>query len=164
MTTIERAEAAPFLHIRVDDLQGAQIIALLQEHVDAMRSTSPAESCHVLDLQELKHPDITFWSIWDGDQLAGCGALKRLDEAHGEIKSMRTARGHLRKGVASRVLKHIVSEAQKKGYRRLSLETGSQPYFDPARRLYRSFGFSECPPFGDYVLDPNSIFMTRELA
>ena len=152
------------MNIRVDDLRGAEIIALLEEHMQAMQSTSPPESCHALNVDELRASHITFWSIWDGDQLAGCGALQALDAAHAEIKSMRTARGHLRKGVASQMLEHIIAEARKRGLRRLSLETGSQPYFDPARRLYEAYGFRECPPFGDYVLDPNSVFMTLTLA
>jgi putative acetyltransferase len=151
------------LQIRVDDLQGAEIIALLREHLLAMRSTSPPESCHVLDLHDLRAPDITFWSVWDGDQLAGCGALKALDAQHAEIKSMRTASRHLRKGVAAQLLEHMIGEARSRGYHRMSLETGVQPEFDAARRLYESFGFRECPPFGDYVLDPLSVFMTLEL-
>jgi putative acetyltransferase len=121
------ARAAAPLQIRVDDLQGAEIIALLREHLEAMRSTSPPGSCHVLDLHELRAPKVTFWSIWDGDQLVGCGALKELSTDHAEIKSMRTAREHLRKGVASQVLEHLVVQARKRGYRRLSLETGARP-------------------------------------
>ncbi len=116
-----------------------------------------------MNLGELRKPDITFWSVWDGQRLVGCGALKHLDSKHGEIKSMRTAKGHLRKGVGTLVLEEIISEAKRRGYRRLSLETGSMTYFEPAHRLYRKFEFSPCPPFAGYVDDPNSIFMTREL-
>jgi putative acetyltransferase len=151
------------LQIRVDDLKGPQVIALLQEHLAAMRSVSPPESCHVLDLAGLRRADVTFWSIWDGDALAGCGALKQLDARHGEIKSMRTARSHRRQGVGSRMLTHLLDEAARRDYRRLSLETGSMPYFDRARALYASFGFVDCAPFGDYVEDPNSVFMCRDL-
>ena len=152
------------MNIRIDDLQGKEIIALLQRHMDDMHTVSPPGSCHALDLTGLKQPDVTFWTIWDGVSLAGCGALKEIDRAHAEIKSMRTADGHQRKGVGAQMLRHILDEAARRGYRRLSLETGAQPFFDPARKLYASFGFVECPPFGDYVLDPNSIFMTRELS
>ncbi len=151
------------MKIVVDELRDPRVIALLEEHMRDMRSVSPPESCHALDLTGLRKPDVTFWSIWDADQLAGCGALKALDATHGEIKSMRTSRTHLRKGIARIMLEHILTEARRRGIRRLSLETGSQPYFDPARRLYEVFGFRECPPFGEYVLDPNSVFMTREL-
>jgi len=151
------------LNIRVDDLQGAQIIALLEEHVSALRRTSPPESCHVLDLAGLRRPDITFWTLWDGDRLAGCGALKELTAEHGEIKSMRTATAHQRTGVASRLMRHMIEEAKRRNYRRLSLETGSMAYFDAARALYASFGFVPCAPFGDYVEDPNSVFMAKDL-
>ncbi|HZP12671.1 MAG TPA: GNAT family N-acetyltransferase [Nevskiaceae bacterium] len=151
------------MNIRVDPLHDPRVIALLEEHMRDMRSVSPPESCHALDLTGLRKPDVSFWSIWDGDLLAGCGALKTLDATHGEIKSMRTSRTHLRKGIARIMLEHILTEARKRGLHRLSLETGSQAYFDPARRLYEAFGFRECPPFGEYVLDPNSVFMTREL-
>lgn len=153
----------PGLIIRVDDLRGAAVIALLEEHMRDMLRVSPPGSCHALDLDGLRKPDITFWSIWDRDLLAGTGALKALDAGHAEIKSMRTSRTHLRKGIARIMLEHLLAEARMRGFRRLSLETGAQPYFDPARRLYEAFGFRECPPFGDYVLDPNSVFMTREL-
>jgi putative acetyltransferase len=167
MATTPRSSAAvsatPQLQIRVDDVRDARVIALLEEHMRDMRSVSPPESCHALDVTGLRQSDVTFWSMWDGDQLAGCGALKTLDATHGEIKSMRTARTHLRKGIARIMLEHILTQARNRGLRRLSLETGSQPYFDPARRLYESFGFHECPPFGEYVLDPNSVFMTLEL-
>lgn len=108
-------------------------------------------------------PDITFWSAWQGAELTGCGALEELEPRHGEIKSMRTAAAHLRKGVASAILNHILEVAQKRAYRRLSLETGSMAAFTPAHRLYESFGFQRCGPFGDYVEDPNSIFMMRDL-
>jgi len=151
------------LEIRIDDLQGAEIIALLNEHIGAMRRVSPPESCHALDLAGLRRPEITFWTIWNRAELAGCGALKELDRSHAEIKSMRTAYAHQRKGVAAKLLRHIIAEAERRGYRRLSLETGSTAYFEPARKLYGAFGFQQCPPFDTYVDDPNSIFMTREI-
>jgi putative acetyltransferase len=147
--------------IRVDDLTGPEIAALLREHLAEMRRISPPESVHALDLDGLRRPEVTFWSAWEGRDLLGCGALKSLDAGHGEIKSMRTTAAHQRKGVAARLLQHIIEEAQRRGYRRLSLETGSQPEFTPARRLYERFGFDYCGPFADYRDDPNSVFMTR---
>jgi putative acetyltransferase len=151
------------MEIRVDDLQGPEIAALLAEHLRAMYSVSPPESVHALDLARLRRPEITFWSAWSSGTLAGCAALKKLDAEHGEIKSMRTAEPFKRMGVASKLLNHILAEATQRGYRRLSLETGSQPYFAPARQLYASFGFAPCGPFEGYVPDPNSVFMSRQL-
>ena len=151
------------MRILVDDLRGQEIIALLEEHLAEMHSVSPPESVHALDLSGLRKPEITFWTVWLGSELAGCGALKELGPEHGEIKSMRTARQHKRKGIAASVVRHILGEAARRGYRRLSLETGSQPHFAPARTLYASFGFQSCGPFGDYVDDPNSVFMTKAL-
>jgi putative acetyltransferase len=151
------------LRIVVDRLEGPEIIALLEEHLAEMRSVSPPESVHALDLPGLRKPDITFWTVWLGAELAGCGALKELQPGHGEIKSMRTARHLKRKGIAKRMLGHILDEAARRRYRRLSLETGSQPHFAPARSLYASFGFQPCGPFGDYREDPNSFFMTKAL-
>ena len=129
--------ASASLTIRVDDLQGAEIKALLEEHLRAMEHTAPPESRHALDLAGLRQPDITFWTAWQGLELAGCGALKELDAQHAEVKSMRTARAHQRQGVASRLLEHIIAAAERKGYRRLSLETGSMAFFEPARRTVR---------------------------
>ena len=149
------------MKIRVDDVQGAEIVELLHEHLRSMERVSPPESRHALDLAGLRQPEITFWTIWEGTELAGCGALKALDELHGEIKSMRTAYAHQRKGVASKLLRHMIAEAETRGYRRLSLETGSMDYFEPARRLYASFGFTRCGPFDKYIEDPNSVFMSR---
>jgi putative acetyltransferase len=151
------------MNIRIDDLQGPAIQALLAEHVAALRATSPPESCHVLDLAGLRRPEITFWSAWDNGTLAGCGALKELDAQHAEVKSMRTAATHLRRGVAARLLAHMVGQAQARGYARLSLETGTQDYFAPARKLYAQSGFTVCAPFADYVEDPLSVFMTKVL-
>jgi putative acetyltransferase len=151
------------MHIRVDDLSGREIRALLEEHLSSMFEISPPESVHALDLDALRQPDITFWTAWSGDELLGCGALKELTPSHGEIKSMRTVATHRRNGVARAMLEHIVAEARRRAYARLSLETGTQPAFEPARGLYRSFGFLDCPPFADYVEDPNSCFMTRVL-
>lgn len=151
------------MYIKRDDLSGPEIRALLEEHLRSMYSISPPESVHALDLDGLRKPEISFWTVWSGNELLGCGALKELDTHHGEIKSMRTASAHRRKGVARAVLIYIISEARKRGYTRLSLETGSQPAFEPARRLYESFGFCDCGPFDGYVEDPNSVFMTRAL-
>ena len=133
------------------------------EHLASMAAISPPESCHALDASELEQPDVTFWSAWEGERLAGCGALKELDPCHGEIKSMRTSARFLRQGVAARVLETILEAARDRGYRRLSLETGSMDEFAPACRLYERYGFTYCSPFADYVLDPNSVFMTLEL-
>ena len=144
-----------------DDLSGAAIRALLEQHFAGMLANSPAGSCHFLDFDGLRAGNVTFWSIHDGDTLAGCGALKQLDAAHGEIKSMRTADAFLRRGVAARMLDHIIDEARRRGLARLSLETGSGAAFEPAIALYRRYGFDDYAPFADYKPDPFSRFMTR---
>ena len=151
------------MEIRIDDLKGPEIAELLAEHLRCMAAVSPPESRHALNLDELRTPDITFWTAWQENQLAGCAALKELNAKHGEIKSMRTAQAHLRKGVASMLLQHIISEAHHRAYQRLSLETGAMKYFEPAHTLYRKFGFRACAPFGNYREDPNSVFMIKEL-
>jgi putative acetyltransferase len=151
------------MEIRIDDLGGPEIRALLVEHLHNMHQLSPPESVHALDVAALKNPDIAFWTVWSDGALLGCGALKELGSAHGEIKSMRTVTAHRRKGVARMMLEHIIAEARRRGYRRLSLETGSIAEFAPARNLYERFGFTYCAPFGDYVDDPNSVFLTRTL-
>ena len=151
------------MEIKLDDLSGPEIRALLEEHLRNMYSISPPESVHALDLDALRRPEISLWTVWSEGQLLGCGALKELDAQHGEIKSMRTAMAHRRKGVAKAVLTHVLEEARKRKYARLSLETGSEPEFEPARRLYESFGFEYCGPFEGYVEDPNSVFMTKNL-
>ena len=149
--------------IKLDDLSSPKIAELLSEHLRDMYEQSPPGSVHALDLDELKKPEITFWSVWENESLVGCGALKELDNHHGEIKSMRTSHAFRGKGAAKLILRHIIDEARKRYYKRLSLETGSMAFFDPARRLYESHGFEYCGPFGHYVLDPNSDFMTIEL-
>ncbi|MEA2175190.1 MAG: putative acetyltransferase [Blastocatellia bacterium] len=151
------------MHIKIDDLKGSEIYELLQEHLRHMRLHSPPESVHALDIEALRKPEITFWTVWENGELLGCGALKELDAQHGEIKSMRTSSSHLRKGVAKNLLHHMLEEARRRGYNRLSLETGSMEAFEPARQLYANFGFTYCAPFADYVEDPYSVFMTREL-
>ena len=150
-------------HIRLDDLTGCEIQNLLHEHLRDMRAASPPESVHALDLAGLRQPAVTLWSAWSGTALMGCGVLKQLDAGHGEIKSMRTAEGWRRSGVAQALLTHIVQEARRRGYDRLSLETGTQPVFQAARRLYERFGFVVCAPFDGYNEDPNSVFMTCRL-
>ena len=149
--------------IIVDDLSGAAVRALLQVHVDSMRANSPPGSCHFLDLDGLRAADVTFWSAWVDDDLAGCGAVKQLDPTHGEIKSMRTADAYVGAGVGSRMIEQIIDTALGRGYTRLSLETGSGAAFAAAIRLYLRFGFVECEPFGTYAADPFSRFMTLEL-
>jgi len=152
------------VNIVVDDLRGPEIADLLSEHLQDMYRITPAESVHALDIDALRQPDVTFWSAWQGEALLGCGAIKQLDDQHGEIKSMRPARQYLRQRVARALLQHILSEAQTRGYRQVSLETGSMDAFAPARKLYQAAGFSFCSPFSDYLDDPNSVFMTKWLS
>jgi putative acetyltransferase len=128
-----------------------------------MRSVSPPESKHALDLEGLRNSGVSFWIVWDDKEVAGCGALKELGPDHGELKSMRTSTRHRRSGVASILMHHIIETSRSRGYKRLSLETGSMPFFEPARRLYQKFGFVICGPFAGYRLDPNSVFMSRPL-
>ncbi len=145
------------------DLDDERVIALLDEHLQGMADHSPPDSIHALNLDGLKAANVTFWALWEGGELYGCGALQELDNRHGEIKSMRTAAAHLRKGVAAAMLEHIIGEADRRGYRRLSLETGSGPGFDAALALYEKYGFSYCGPFANYTDNPFSRFMTMEL-
>ncbi len=151
------------MHIEPADLDSTAFVALMEEHRTTMRAASPLESQHALDLDGLRDPSVAVWVLRDGDALAGCGALQRLDDAHGEIKAMRTALGYQRRGVARALLVFLIDEARRRGHSRLSLETGATPYFEPARRLYASSGFVECGPFGDYEDDPNSTYMTMTL-
>jgi len=151
------------MDIKIDDLTGLEVTKLIGEHLHSMTLNSPPESIHALNLEQLQRPEITFWSAWEGNELVGCGALKEINPQLGEIKSMRTSSLHLRKGVAKRILQHLIEEGKRRGYRQLSLETGSMDSFSPARRLYTSFGFNYCHPFADYVEDPNSVFMIKDL-
>jgi putative acetyltransferase len=144
-------------------LDDPDVIALLGEHLQGMADHSPPESIHALDVDGLRAPDITFWTMRDGDAVVGCIALKQLDARHGEIKSMRTASAHLRKGAGAALLEHLVAEARRRRYEHLSLETGSGPGFEAAHALYLKFGFEYCGPFGDYREDPFSRFMTMML-
>jgi putative acetyltransferase len=151
------------MEINIDDLTSPDVIGLLKEHLQHMTRITPPESVHALDIEALKKPEITFWSVWEGPLLIGCGALKELSPQHAEIKSMRTASSHLGKGVASYLLEHMLTEAKRRKYKRVSLETGSFDDFKPARNLYKKFGFSYCGPFSNYVRDPNTVFMRLEL-
>ena len=151
------------MDIRIDDLSGPEVKRILTDHLEDMFATSPPECVFALDLEGLKKPNITFWTVWEDSQLLGCGALKTLNGTHGEIKSMRTTSAARNKGVASTLLRHILDTAKQKGLNKISLETGSQDFFEPARKLYAKHDFSECGPFSDYKLDPYSVFMTRAL-
>jgi putative acetyltransferase len=151
------------MRIELDDLSRPQIHALLSEHLRNMYALSPPESVHALDLARLRSPEITFWSAWEGAQLIGCGALRELEPLHGEIKSMRTPEALRRRGAGRAILNHIIAVARTRGYQRLSLETGSMEAFRPAQKLYESAGFSFCGPFGEYLDDPNSAYMTLRL-
>ena len=151
------------LQIRLDDLRSKKIADFLLEHLENMHEITPPQSVHALDLEALRSPDITFFSAWEGDELLGCGALKELDSRSGEIKSMRTAKAHRHKGVALKILEHIIKEAERRAYDRLNLETGASPEFAPARALYTRYGFLDRSPFADYIDDPNSVFMTKKL-
>lgn len=151
------------MEIRVDDLKGQEIAALLDTHLRIAAEHTPPQSVHALDLDALSAPDITFWTAWDCETLLGCGALKVLGSVHGEIKSMHTAEVSRSTGVASSILEMIIKTANHRGYNRLSLETGSTQAFGPARALYRKYGFVKCGPFGDYRPDRNSEFMRLDL-
>jgi putative acetyltransferase len=151
------------MKIVVDDLTGPEIASFLAEHVEQMRAITPVESKYALDLDGLRIPEIMFWTVWDEGTLVGCGALKWLDVDHAEVKSMRTATTRRRSGVASLLLTHLISEATRMGFSRLSLETGSAEFFEPARKLYGKFGFEYCGPFADYAPSPHNVFMTRML-
>ena len=145
-------------------LDDPRVVALLRLHVTRARAETAPGSAHALDLSGLRAPEVSFWSVWDADELVGVGALKRLGAEHGEIKSMHTVEAARGRGVGSALVRHIMAEARARGMRRLSLETGSWPYFLPARALYARHGFVECGPFGEYREDPNSVFMTVALA
>lgn len=151
------------MRIETDDLTRPAVHRLLEEHLANMYEITPAERVFALDLEKLRAPDITFWTVWDGDVLLGCGALKELSPTEGEVKSMRTPQALRGRGAGRAVLARIVDEARRRGYERLSLETGSHPAFHPAHALYRSVGFTECGPFGSYEADPHSVFMTLRL-
>lgn len=150
------------MKIVVDDLSGPRIAEFLREHIQQMRSITPLESKHALDLDALRTPEVTFWSVMDGDAVVGCGAIKRLDPAHAELKSMRTAPARKRSGIASLLLGHILTEAKRRGFARLSLETGTAEFFLPARRLYEKFGFASCEPFANYKHGSDGSSQTQE--
>lgn len=155
----QAGERAAVFEIKVDDLSGSATRALLALHLAGMQETTPPEHVFALDLSGLQTPQITVWSVWDGGELAGIGALKSLGDGAGEIKSMRTDPRHLRKGVAAALLDFVIAEARRRGYRRLSLETGRGPAFEPALALYRSRGFISGGPFADYEASEFNQFM-----
>lgn len=149
------------MEIKSGLLHHPKVVELLKEHLEDMNATSPPESVHALDISALQDEQVIFWTSWNGEQLLGCAALKRIDANHGEIKSMRTAASTRNLGVASSMLNHVLEHARKTGLTRVSLETGSMSFFAPARALYQKFGFEYCGPFSDYKPDANSQFMTR---
>jgi putative acetyltransferase len=151
------------MQIEIEDLTNPDLHALLHEHLADMREQSPPGSVHALDLDGLRAKSVTFWTVRKSSELMGCGALKELDSRWGEIKSMRTSKAHLRKGVATKLLEHILDEAKRRRYERVNLETGSTDAFKPARLLYERFGFTRCQPFADYEDNSFSVFMTIEL-
>jgi putative acetyltransferase len=151
------------MRIDLDDVSRPKVVALVEYHLRSMHEISPPDSVFALDLTGLKHPSVTFWTAWDGDDLLGMGGLKQLDAAHGEIKSMRTAPTALRRGVGREMLGHILGEARARGYRRLSLETGSNAPFAPAWAMYERAGFVPCGPFGEYRDTSFSRYFTREM-
>ena len=151
------------LKVVVDDLSGPEIAEFLEDHIRDMKSVSPPESKHALDLDGLRSPNITFWSVYSENELVGCGALNELSSRHGELKSMRSSPNHRGMGIGAFILSYILEESRNRGYGRVSLETGSMPFFEPARILYEKFGFTECEPFADYEKDPNSVFYVYEI-
>jgi putative acetyltransferase len=151
------------IRITIGDFKDPRVVDLVCIHRATARAETAVGSAHALDLAELQAPNISFWTIWDDQVLLGCGALKTLSSDHGEVKTMHTAQFMRRGGIGSTMLRHIIATARARGMSRLSLETGASDYFRPARAFYKSHGFRECAPFGDYVLDPNSIFLSLNL-
>ncbi|MDA7417889.1 GNAT family N-acetyltransferase [Xenophilus arseniciresistens] len=151
------------MQIKPDDLTHPQVLALLNEHLANMFELSPPEQVFALDVTKLRAPGISFWTVWDGETLLGCGALRELSATQGEVKSMRTPKALRGRGAGRAVLAHIVEVARQRGYETLSLETGAHPDFLPAQRLYQSFGFSYCGPFGSYQENAHSVFMSLQL-
>lgn len=151
------------MEIKVDDLTNSAVIQLLGEHLKSMNQQSPPESKHALDLEGLKKPEITFWSAWENNELLGFGALHEIDPRHGEIKSLKTSSSHLKKGVAFKIVHYIIEEAKRRGYKRVSLETGPVESFGPAINLYKKIGFEFCEPFGNYKKSDFNFFMTLSL-
>jgi putative acetyltransferase len=151
------------MRIETDDLTRPAVLQLLQEHLSNMYELSPPEQVFALDVTKLRVPEISFWTVWEGVELLGCGALKQLSPTHGEVKSMRTPKALRRRGAGRAVLAHIVAEARRRGYTLLNLETGSHPDFQPAQSLYQAFGFAYCGPFGNYRENANSVFMALHL-
>jgi putative acetyltransferase len=151
------------MEIEIEDPALADVTALLAEHLSDMHSRSPAESVHALDVRALRVPGLTFWTVRRDGLLLGCGAIKELDATHGELKSMRTTTASRRTGVGRAMLVHLIGTARERGYSRLSLETGTQDYFLPARTLYAAHGFVACGPFADYTEDPFSTYFTLSL-
>ncbi|MRG60200.1 GNAT family N-acetyltransferase [Agromyces sp. CFH 90414] len=151
------------MDIRTGDLDDERVLRLLNDHLEDCFATSPAESVHALDVSGLQTPDVTFWTIADAGEVVGCVALRELDPEHGELKSMRTDASVRGRGLGARLLEHVLAESRRRGYRRVSLETGPQEFFAPARALYAKYGFEPTGPFGAYRLDPHSVFMKLEL-
>lgn len=151
------------MKIKIDDVTHPAVIKFVEEHMRNLNLLSPPESNHYLDLDALRKPDVTFWTVWEGEEVVGCGALKELDAKSGEVKSMRTSSMHLRKGIGGLILKSVIQAAKERGYKNLYLETGSMEAFLPAQKLYKSFGFDYCEPFADYEEDPNCVFMVKKL-
>lgn len=149
------------MKIKIDNLEDEKVKKLLLEHHNEMLKHSPAESVHALDITSLKATNITFWTAWIDDELAGFCALKKLNDPHAELKSMRTSSRFLRKGVAAELLNHLLLAARKSKFTRVSLETGTTDAFIPAQKLYKRFGFIECKPFSSYQDDPYSMFLTK---
>jgi putative acetyltransferase len=158
-----RWESQIYMHILEGGLDDPRVIDLLQTHLTRARGETARGSAHALDVVELRESQITFWTAWEGDEALAIGALRRLSHDHGELKSMYTAEAARGRGIGSAMLRHIMAAAGARGMSRLSLETGSWPYFEPARALYARHGFVECGPFGSYRADPNSVFMTLAL-
>jgi putative acetyltransferase len=163
ISSVQARKSHSTMRIEADDLSRPQVHALLREHLAHMHALSPAEHVFALDLPQLRAPDISFWTLWENDELLGCVALKALSATHGEVKSMRTAEKHRGRGAGRALLVRVVETAMQRGYQKLSLETGTHPAFIPAQQLYLSMGFKASGPFADYEANAHSLFMELAL-